>query len=55
MSDVERLSAGWRYAVIGTFAFGFAVLILLTFAAYQNAPPIPQRPSICRHRRIYRK
>jgi nitric oxide reductase subunit B len=43
MSDVEQLSPRWRYGVIGTFALGFAVLILLTFTAYQNAPPIPAR------------
>jgi nitric oxide reductase subunit B len=43
MSDVEQLSPRWRYGVIGTFALGFAVLILLTFTAYQNAPPIPVR------------
>ena len=43
MSDVEQLSPRWRQAVIVTFALGFAVLVLLTFAAYQNAPPIPER------------
>jgi nitric oxide reductase subunit B len=43
MSDVEQLSPRWRYAVIATFILGFAVLILLTFKAYQNAPPIPAR------------
>jgi len=43
MSDVEQLSPRWRYAVIATFVLGFAVLILLTFKAYQNAPPIPAR------------
>lgn len=43
MSDVEQLSPRWRHAVIVTFALGFAVLILLTFTAYQNAPPIPKR------------
>ena len=43
MSDVEQLSPRWRYAVVATFIFGFAVLILLTFKAYQNAPPIPAR------------
>jgi len=43
MSDVEQLSARWRHAVIVTFALGFAVLVLLTFTAYQNAPPVPDR------------
>ena len=43
MNDVEQLSPRWRFAVIVTFALGFAVLILLTFKAYQNAPPIPER------------
>ena len=43
MNDVEQLSPRWRVAVIVTFALGFAVLVLLTFTAYQNAPPIPER------------
>jgi nitric oxide reductase subunit B len=43
MSDVEQLSPRWRYAVIITFALGLSVLILLTFTAYRNAPPIPER------------
>ena len=43
MNDVEQLSPRWRVAVIVTFTLGFAVLILLTFKAYQNAPPIPER------------
>jgi nitric oxide reductase large subunit len=30
-------------AVIATMAIGFAVLILLTAKAYQNAPPVPGR------------
>jgi len=43
MSDLEQLSPRWRQAVIVTFTLGFAVLILLTVTAYQNAPPIPER------------
>jgi nitric oxide reductase subunit B len=43
MSDAEQLSPRWRHAVIVTFALGFAVLILLTFTAYRNAPPFPER------------
>ena len=43
MSDVEQLSRRWKYAVVATFVFGFAVLMLLTSKAYQNAPPIPAR------------
>lgn len=43
MSDIEQLSPRWRYAVVVTFVLGFAMLILLTFKAYQNAPPIPAR------------
>ena len=42
-SGIQQLSPRWRYAVIVTFALGFGVLILLTFKAYQNAPPIPER------------
>jgi hypothetical protein len=37
------LSPWWARAVITTMAIGFAVLILLTAKAYQNAPPIPAR------------
>src|SRR5215472_10191890 len=40
---VESLSSWWRVAALGTMAAGFAVLILLTAKAYQNAPPIPDR------------
>ena len=43
MNNVEQLSPRWRYGVAVTFVFGFAFLILLTFKAYQNAPPIPAR------------
>lgn len=43
MNDVEQLSPRWRVAVIVTFTLGFAVLILLTCKAYQNAPPIPEQ------------
>jgi len=43
MSDPEQLSAGWKYGVIVTFVLGFAALILLTFTAYKNAPPVPDR------------
>jgi nitric oxide reductase subunit B len=39
----EQLSPRWRHAVVVTFVVGFAVLVLLTFKAYQNAPPIPAR------------
>src|SRR5215813_4111508 len=38
---MESLSAWWKVAALGTMAAGFAVLILLTVKAYQNAPPIP--------------
>ena len=40
---VESLSFWWRAAALVTMAAGFAVLILLTVKAYQNAPPIPER------------
>src|SRR5215470_1789963 len=40
---VESLSSWWRVAALATMAAGFAVLILLTAKAYQNAPPIPER------------
>src|SRR6516225_8083217 len=40
---VESLSSWWKVAALGTMAAGFAVLILLTAKAYQNAPPIPDR------------
>ena len=37
----ESLSSWWKVAAIVTMAAGFAILILLTVKAYQNAPPIP--------------
>src|SRR5262252_5522778 len=40
---MESLSSWWRVAALATMAAGFAVLILLTVKAYQNAPPIPDR------------
>ena len=40
---MESLSSWWKVAALGTMAAGFAVLILLTVKAYQNAPPIPDR------------
>ena len=43
MEKIEELSPWWGRAVAFTFVFGFAVLILLTVKAYQNAPPIPDR------------
>src|SRR5215472_6480414 len=39
----ESLSSWWRVAAITTMVAGFAVLILLTVKAYQNAPPIPDK------------
>ena len=38
-----ELSAWWKRIAIATMAFGFAILILLTVKAYENAPPIPGR------------
>src|SRR5665213_771269 len=43
MDETEQLSPWWGRAVAFTFTFGFAVLILLTFKAYQNAPPVAGR------------
>ena len=40
---MESLSSWWKAAALGTMAAGFAVLILLTVKAYQNAPPIPDK------------
>ena len=58
MNQVEQLSTRWRYGVAATFIVGFAFLILLTFTAYRNAPPIPARVvdtsgAISVHRRRY--
>jgi nitric oxide reductase subunit B len=39
----ESLSSWWKVAALVTMAAGFAVLILLTVKAYQNAPPIPDK------------
>jgi hypothetical protein len=40
---METFSSWWKVAALGTMAAGFAVLILLTVKAYQNAPPIPDK------------
>src|SRR5215472_13309638 len=40
---LESLSSWWSVAAIATMAAGFAVLILLTVKAYENAPPIPDK------------
>ena len=37
------LSPWWRRASLITMALGFAVLILLTFKVYHEAPPIPEK------------
>ena len=42
-AELETLSLWWGRAVAFTFVMGFAVLILLTFKAYQNAPPVAAR------------
>ena len=43
IGPMESLSSWWKVAALGTMAAGFAVLILLTVKAYQNAPPIPDK------------
>ena len=43
IKEVEQLSPRWKYGVIVTFIFGFAALMFLTFTAYTNAPPVPDR------------
>ena len=37
----SSLSSWWKVAATAAMTLGFAVLILLTVKAYQNAPPIP--------------
>ena len=39
----EVLSPWWRRASLLTMAFGFVVLVLLTFKVYTEAPPIPDK------------
>ena len=39
----ETLSPWWRRASLVVMALGFAVLILLTYKVYQDAPPIPDK------------
>ena len=39
----ETLSPWWRRLSLLTMAFGFAVLVLLTFKVYHEAPPIPNK------------
>jgi nitric oxide reductase subunit B len=41
MAETEQLSLWWGRIVAFTFVLAFAVLILLTVKAYQNAPPVP--------------
>jgi nitric oxide reductase subunit B len=43
MSETQQLSPWWGRAVALTFVLGFGVLILLTFTAYRNAPPVAGR------------
>src|SRR4030095_2985199 len=43
IASSDDLSPRWKIASIVTMLFGFAVLILLTVKAYQDAPPIPVR------------
>ena len=40
---LEALSPWWRRSVLLVMAFGFALLMLMSFRAYQSAPPIPDR------------
>jgi nitric oxide reductase subunit B len=40
---IEQLSPWWARAVLIVFVFGLGVLLLLTFKAYRDAPPIPER------------
>ena len=39
----ETLSPWWPRSVVIVMIFGFAVLILMSLRAYQNAPPIPAK------------
>lgn len=39
----ETLSPWWRRMSLLTMALGFAVLVLLTFKVYHEAPPIPEK------------
>jgi nitric oxide reductase subunit B len=39
----EALSPWWPRSVVIVMIFGFAVLILMSFRAYQNAPPVPAK------------
>jgi nitric oxide reductase subunit B len=41
--SVETLSPWWRRASLVVMALGFAVLILVTYKVYQDAPPIPNK------------
>ena len=39
----DSLSSWWKVASIATMVVGFALLILITVKAYQEAPPIPAK------------
>ena len=42
----ETLSPWWPRSVAIVMVIGFAVLILMSMRAYQNAPPIPAKVAI---------
>ena len=39
----QTLSPWWRYGVFFTILIGMAILIYISFSAYKEAPPIPER------------
>ena len=43
VSASGELSPWWKRSALATMLFGFAILILLTVKAYDNAPPVPAR------------
>ena len=42
-NDHETLSPWWPRSVVIVMVIGFAVLIMMSMKAYQNAPPIPAK------------
>ena len=42
VSASGELSPWWKRSALATMLFGFAILILLTVKAYDNAPPVPR-------------
>lgn len=39
----QKISPAWRYAVVATIVLGMSILGYISFSAYRDAPPIPDK------------